>query len=309
MTNLAAATMPTGIKLVSAIIGWAYTLCWGVSFYPLLLSNIRRRSTDGVSIDFCLLNMLGMAAYATYNVVFFFSPVVRRQYAERNPDNPTPMVQPNDVAYTLHGLAISSTVYSQFYPRLWGFYTTRPVKISLWCSMTFWASILAALLGILAATASPDSQSWMWLDVVRILLIPNAHRSALTLGGLCQVYLVGNFKTLLTLLKYLPQVWLNYRRKSTQGLPPLPFALDIGGATLSLLQLLIDVAYSNQSAALANPVKLVLSNLLIFFDAVLLFQRFVLYRDAVDELDPGRVAERRQLLESEDDETHVDDRE
>ncbi|KAM3440052.1 hypothetical protein MY4824_002307 [Beauveria thailandica] len=278
--------MPTGIKLVSAIIGWAYTLCWGVSFYPLLLSNIRRRSTDGVSIDFCLLNMLGMAAYATYNVVFFFSPVVRRQYAERNPENPTPMVQPNDVAYTLHGLAISSTIYSQFYPRLWGFYTTRPVKISLWCSMTFWASILVALLGILAASASPDSQSWMWLDVV---------------------YLVGNFKTLLTLLKYLPQVWLNYRRKSTQGLPPLPFALDIGGATLSLLQLLIDVAYSDQSAALANPVKLVLSNLLIFFDAVLLFQRFVLYRDAVDGLDPGRVAERRQLLESEDDETHVDD--
>ncbi|KAM3443955.1 hypothetical protein NHJ13734_001679 [Beauveria thailandica] len=279
--------MPTGIKLVSAIIGWAYTLCWGVSFYPLLLSNIRRQSTEGVSIDFCLLNMLGMAAYATYNVVFFFSPVVRRQYAERNPENPTPMVQPNDVAYTLHGLAISSTIYSQFYPRLWGFYTTRPVKISLWCSMTFWASILVALLGILAASASPDSQSWMWLDVV---------------------YLVGNFKTLLTLLKYLPQVWLNYRRKSTQGLPPLPFALDIGGATLSLLQLLIDVAYSDQSAALANPVKLVLSNLLIFFDAVLLFQRFVLYRDAVDELDPGRVAERRQLLESEDDETHVDDR-
>ncbi|KAM3454622.1 hypothetical protein MY3296_002863 [Beauveria thailandica] len=278
--------MPTGIKLVSAIIGWAYTLCWGVSFYPLLLSNIRRRSTEGVSIDFCLLNMLGMAAYATYNVVFFFSPVVRRQYAERNPENPTPMVQPNDVAYTLHGLAISSTIYSQFYPRLWGFYTTRPVKISLWCSMTFWTSILAALLGILAASAPPDSQSWMWLDVV---------------------YLVGNFKTLLTLLKYLPQVWLNYRRKSTQGLPPLPFALDIGGATLSLLQLLIDVAYSHQSAALANPVKLVLSNLLIFFDAVLLFQRFVLYRDAVDELDPGRVAERRQLLESEDDETHVDD--
>ncbi|KAM3504781.1 hypothetical protein MY10362_003341 [Beauveria mimosiformis] len=287
MTDLAAATMPTGIKLVSAVIGWAYTLCWGVSFYPLLLSNIRRRSTEGVSIDFCLLNMLGMAAYAAYNVVFFFSPVVRCQYAERNPENPTPMVRPNDVAYTLHGLAISSTIYSQFYPRLWGFYTTRPVKISRWCSMTFWASILAALLGILAASAFPDSQSWMWLDVV---------------------YLVGNFKTLLTLLKYLPQVWLNYRRKSTQGLPPLPFALDIGGATLSLLQLLIDVAYSDQSAALANPVKLVLSNLLIFFDAVLLFQRFVLYRDAVDELDPRWVAERRQLLESEDDETHVDDR-
>ncbi|KAM3511960.1 hypothetical protein MY11210_004360 [Beauveria gryllotalpidicola] len=279
--------MPTGIKLVSAIIGWAYTLCWGVSFYPLLLSNIRRRSTEGVSIDFCLLNMLGMAAYATYNVVFFCSPVVRRQYAERNPDNPTPMVQPNDVAYTLHGLAIASTIYSQFYPRLWGFYTTRPAKISPWCSMTFWACILAALLGILAASAFPDSQSWMWLDVV---------------------YLVGNFKTLLTLLKYLPQVWLNYRRKSTQGLPPLPFALDIGGATLSLLQLLIDVAYSHQPAALANPVKLVLSNLLIFFDAVLLFQRFVLYRDAVDELDPKLVAERRQLLESEDDETHVNDR-
>lgn len=115
-----------------------------------------------------------------------------------------------------------------------------------------------------------------------------------------QVYLVGFFKTLVTLLKFAPQMWLNYRRKSTQGLPLLPFALDTGGAVLSLLQLVIDSSYSDQSAALSNPLKLMLANVTILFDCIFFFQRFVLYPNAVDEmLDAKRAAERRRLLDPE----------
>ncbi|OAQ60426.1 cystinosin [Pochonia chlamydosporia 170] len=275
-------TMPKGVAIFSAIIGWAYTFLWTVSFYPLLISNIRRRSTHGVSVDFCLLNLLGMTAYAIYNITMRFSPVVRRQYAARNPQNPTPIVQSNDVAYALHGLFISATIYSQFYPRLWGFDTAKPSRISPWCSLVFWGCIIAALVGAFVAILVPYSQSWMWLDVI---------------------YLVGNIKTFLTLLKYIPQTWLNYKRKSTQGLPLLPFALDIAGASLSLLQLLIDSAYSsNQPTALSNPVKLLLAYVTICFDLVFFFQHYVLYRNATDDdLLGGRHAdeEDHRLLETE----------
>lgn len=161
-------TMPKGVAIFSAIIGWAYTILWTVSFYPFLISNIRRRSTQGVSIDFCLLNLLGMTAYTIYNITMRFSLVVRQQYAARNPHNPTPIVQSNDVAYALHGLFISATIYSQYYPRLWGFDTAKPSRISPWCSLVFWGCIIVALVGVFVAILVPYSQSWMWLDVVRL---------------------------------------------------------------------------------------------------------------------------------------------
>ncbi|KAJ6783875.1 hypothetical protein PWT90_08831 [Aphanocladium album] len=288
MKGTPATAMPPGVEFLSAAIGWIYTIFWTVSYYPFLISNIRRRTTEGVSIDFCLLNLLGMASYAIYNTVLALSSTVRRQYAERYPNNPTPIIQPNDVAYAVHGLIISIVIYSQYYPRLWGFDTSRPHRISGWCSVAFWGSIFAALVGAFVAAVFPHSMSWMWLDVQNTN--PAAH----------QVYLVGHIKTLLTLLKYAPQMWLNYSRKSTQGLPLLPFALDIGGAVLSLLQLVLDSAYSDQPAGLSNPVKLILANVTILFDIAFFFQRFVLYRGAVDDmLDAKRAPESRRLLDPE----------
>lgn len=86
-------------------------------------------------------------------------------------------------------------------------------------------------------------------------------------------------------------------------MPLLPFALDIAGASLSLLQLFIDSAYSsNQPAALSNPVKVVLAYVTIFFDLVFFFQHYVLYRYAINDnvLDGRRASEEdHRLLETE----------
>ncbi|OAA67446.1 Cystinosin/ERS1p repeat protein [Cordyceps fumosorosea ARSEF 2679] len=271
--------MPPDMARLSAFAGWTSAALWTVSFYPFMVNNYRRRSTDGLSIDFCLLDVLGAVSYAVYNLAFALAPVVRRQYAARNPASPTPPVRANDVAYALHGLALSAVVYSQFYPRLWHFDRTRPpARVSVWCAMTCWYCICAALLGAFVAATLPELKRWMWLDVV---------------------YLVSNIKTFLVLLRYVPQTWLNYRRKSTRGLPLLPFVLDMTGGVLSLLQLLIDSAYHDQSPALANPVKLAIAIVVIVFALAFFFQRFVLYKDAVDEMtDPKCIAERRWLLDS-----------
>ena len=32
------------VSLTSSILGWAYFLCWSLSFYPQLLLNVERRS-------------------------------------------------------------------------------------------------------------------------------------------------------------------------------------------------------------------------------------------------------------------------
>lgn len=48
------------LQVLSALFGWVYTLCWSLSFYPQPLLNYRRKSTSGTTVDFPLINCLGM---------------------------------------------------------------------------------------------------------------------------------------------------------------------------------------------------------------------------------------------------------
>lgn len=95
---------------------------------------------------------------------------------------------------------------------------------------------------------------------------------------------MGNIKALLTIIKYAPQSWHNYRRKSTQGLSITMFILDFAGAILSIIQLVIDSAAAGDwSTVLANPAKFALGNVTIFFNLLSFYQHYYLYRGAVDE--------------------------
>jgi cystinosin len=149
-------------------IGYTYTALWTASFYPQFILNIQRRTTQGLSPDFTLLNVLGMWSYAVHNCVLAFSPLVREQYARRHPNSPIPLVQANDVAYAVHGALITSIIYTQFYPSLWGFtqaesQKTRPGTSSL---VLFWGCSMFVVCASLFVFMNPGSQSWTWLDVV-----------------------------------------------------------------------------------------------------------------------------------------------
>lgn len=86
---------------VSGLLGWAYFLCWGVSFYPQLVINCRRQSVTGLALDFFAINVLGFACYTVSAVLFLFSPVVRDEYAARHPNAPEPTVRWNDLAFAV----------------------------------------------------------------------------------------------------------------------------------------------------------------------------------------------------------------
>jgi cystinosin len=40
-------------------VGWTYFLLWTISFYPQLISNFRRKSVEGLSLDFLAMNVAG----------------------------------------------------------------------------------------------------------------------------------------------------------------------------------------------------------------------------------------------------------
>lgn len=48
------------LQVLSGLFGWVYTLCWSLSFYPQPILNFQRKSTSGTTVDFPLINCLGM---------------------------------------------------------------------------------------------------------------------------------------------------------------------------------------------------------------------------------------------------------
>jgi cystinosin len=79
-----------------------------------------------------------------------------------------------------------------------------------------------------------------------------------------------------TVVKYCPQAYVNYKRKSTVGWSIAQILLDFSGCILSFLQLFIDsTLQADWSGLTGNPVKLGLSNIGIFFDIIFMVQHYM----------------------------------
>ncbi|KAJ4374219.1 hypothetical protein N0V83_002960 [Neocucurbitaria cava] len=114
------------------------------------------------------------------------------------------------------------------------------------------------------------------------------------------VYTLGYVKLLTVLVKYIPQAWVNYKRKSTIGWSIYPMLLDFAGGWLSLAQLVIDSSLQNDwSGVTGNPVKFGLGNITIVFDIVFILQHYVLYRHPkkqIEDEEEDWESEREELI-------------
>ncbi|KAJ5636841.1 uncharacterized protein N7484_010154 [Penicillium longicatenatum] len=258
------------VRALSRLLGWIYMACWSTSFYPQPIYNFRRGSTAGTSIDFPTVNCLGFIYYTIYNGAFLFSPVIRAQYASRHPLSEEPTVRLNDFAFAVHAVIMSLVVYSQFWPMIWGLQVSRFQRISKPIAGLFWGSVLAPLIAIWVVLAkSPDGghdpSTWAWIDVI---------------------YIFSYIKLVITVVKYVPQAWMNYKCQSTLGWNINQILLDLAGGVLSLLQLIMDSSLqSDWSGITGNPVKLFLGNITIISDLIFITQHYILYRGA--ESKPG----------------------
>ena len=182
-------------QISSNIIGYTYFLAWSTSFYPQIFLNYHRRTTRGLSVDFCVLNVLGYICYTIYTTNFYWNKHViaeyklRRKYGEDGTGGEI-TVQGNDVAFAIHAIAMASVTLSQI-----GYFDTFAVRppskriyIVLFCTCTFCIMYIVS--------------TWMYYGQVEIL------------GFL---YLLGTIKIGVTIGKYVPQALLNRARKSTVG--------------------------------------------------------------------------------------------
>ncbi|KAL8923583.1 MAG: hypothetical protein Q9208_004530 [Pyrenodesmia sp. 3 TL-2023] len=271
---------PQAIRFAQAI---SRTAAWSLSFYPQPILNLRRRSTAGTTPSFPFVNTLGFVSYLASTLAFYASPLIRHQYAVRNPSAPNPTVRLNDVVFALHAVVLSSLVWSMFAKRIWGLEQGAGQRVS----GVIWAVVVGSLLAVVVATvfvaAAPgggyDAEGWAWIDVV---------------------YAVSYIKLVITVIKYIPQAYTNYKRKSTDGWSIEQLILDLVGGVLSVVQLVIDslLEGGDWSGITGNPAKFALGNVTVVFDVVFILQHYVFYRKSRAQDSKGEVedGERSPLL-------------
>lgn len=253
------------LTFLSALAGWSYSLAWSASFYPQPLLNLGRRSTSGTTVDFPFLNTLGFAAYLASNSALYYSPLIRRQYAARH-RGLAPTVRFNDISFALHALVLSLVSLSQYlFPALWAFLPSpaaRPSRPIFSIAIACLASVLlTSLLVVASPLSAPDR--WCELDIV---------------------YVLGYVKLVVTLVKYTPQLIVNYRNKSTEGWSIWQILLDLTGGVLSIVQQSIDsYLQGDWSGISGNPVKFALGNVSIAYDLLFIIQHYLLYRHALHQ--------------------------
>uniref|UniRef100_A0A6B2E6R5 Cystinosin homolog n=1 Tax=Phlebotomus kandelakii TaxID=1109342 RepID=A0A6B2E6R5_9DIPT len=237
------------IIYVSTIVGWVYFVAWSISFYPQIYYNFQRKSVVGLNPDFLALNIVGFVMYSVFNCALFWNPTIQTEYFERFPRGLNPVLV-NDVVFSLHAAFATLVTISQCF-----IYERGDQRVSMVARGILGIFAVAFVVcAILAATSV-----FHWLDFL---------------------YACSYIKLTITLIKYVPQALMNYRRKSTVGWSIGNILLDFIGGILSMLQMILNAYnYDDWDSIFGDPTKFGLGLFSVCFDIVFIIQHYILYRD------------------------------
>ncbi|KAF9119480.1 hypothetical protein BGW39_000278 [Mortierella sp. 14UC] len=250
---------------LSYLIGWAYFIAWSASFYPQAILNWRRKTVQGLSMDFVHLNVVGFLCYSIFNLAFFFSSEIQEEYKRRN-DGQENLVRANDVFFAVHALILSTFTLVQ----TWVYKRDEGQRVSGFA----WAFLLTSGVSVVFLVGRAlQGKGYEWIDIL---------------------YFLSYIKLVISFIKYCPQVYINWAAKSTVGWSIHNILLDFTGGALSIGQLVLDAYISDDWSGISgDPVKFGLGFLSIAFDLVFITQHYVLYRNRTD-----RYAQQLLMVES-----------
>ncbi|XP_071799808.1 cystinosin-like isoform X2 [Asterias amurensis] len=239
------------LNVVIIVVGWIYFAAWTVSFYPQVLLNHKRKSVKGLNFDFLTYNLIGFTAYGIFNVGMFWIPQVKEEYHRKKPFGVNPVLL-NDVVFTLHAIAITAVTIFQCL-----IYDRGGQRVSVVCK------VLCAVAGLFTV----------------ITLIITVASGEKLISWLMFLYYFSYIKLVVSIIKYVPQAWMNYKRKSTYGWSIGNVLLDFTGGSFSLVQMFL-LAYNNNdwSSIFGDPTKFGLGFFSILFDVLFIVQHYILYR-------------------------------
>ncbi|XP_045525167.1 cystinosin homolog isoform X2 [Pieris brassicae] len=256
------------IYVISYIMGWIYFVAWSVSFYPQIYINFKRKSVVGLNFDFLALNVMGFTMYSLFNCGLFFSKEIQTEYFSRHPRGLNP-VQLNDVFFSLH--AVFATIITIIQCVI---YEREDQRVSM-----TGRGILTVFVGVVIVTASLAAASILeWLDFL---------------------YYCSYIKLSITLIKYIPQAYMNYKRKSTVGWSIGNIFLDFVGGFLSILQMTLNAYnYNDWVSFFGDATKFGLGLFSLVFDIFFILQHYVFYREHSDYINVKSEDELTYLMDN-----------
>ncbi|XP_041998439.1 cystinosin homolog isoform X3 [Salvia splendens] len=235
------------LEVLYNVLGWLAFVSWSISFYPQVILNFRRKSVVGLNFDFVLLNLTKHSSYLIYNASLFFSSTVQRQYREKFGLNEMIPVAANDVAFSVHAVLLTVFTLAQIV-----MYDRGNQKVSKTAAVLVSVAWLAAAVCVFV---SIPRHSWFWL-----------------------VSCFNTIQVVMTVIKYIPQVYLNYRRKSTIGFSIGNILLDFFGGITNYFQMVVQSIDQNSWINFyGNIGKTMISLVSILFDILFMVQHYILY--------------------------------
>jgi cystinosin len=208
---------------------------------------------------------------------------VLSEYVEDRRAGVVQSVEPNDIAFGVHAVLMSSVCLLQFWLyRAAGF--SAMTGLHAYIISVIWVVTAYNLVLVLASVLPFYSPLPYTLSFPASSLgSASSLQSSFSLAD----YL-GYCKAGISFVKYTPQAVLNWRRQSTVGWSIFNILLDLTGGSLSILQQCIDAWNRDDNGVLwGNVPKLVLAIETIAFDGLFIVQHFLLY---TDRMDPVRLA-------------------
>lgn len=234
---------------ISLTLGWLYFFCWSFSFYPQAIANFRTKSVTGLSVDFVIASFYGFLCYTIANVAFYCVQGVREAYRQLH-DGKDHLVAINDVIFAAHAMLI--------------------------CGLFCWQVYLYRKVG------EGPSPVGITLAITLTLIIVGG--GALACGGQIQTinYLYGlsYIKIILTIVKYIPQAWMNWVRRSTSGWSIVNVLLDFSGGIFSMAQLFLDAMLTGHlDGIMGFMTKWCLAIISILFDTIFILQHYLWFKE------------------------------
>ncbi|XP_053698760.1 cystinosin homolog [Sabethes cyaneus] len=233
---------------ISLLIGWSYTACWSTGYYPQILLNYRKRSVVGLSFDFLHINIVGHISYAIFNSFLYWNSYIEQEYFNRHPYGLNPVIG-NDVGFAIHASFATGYTIVQCYV-----YESGGNSVSTTAKGIIWSYVVIMLVSFIMVLLG----TYHWLDFL---------------------YVLSYIKLSTTLVKYFPQAYINYKRKSTEGFSIVNRLLDIAGGLFGILQMVINAwNFDDWQSITGDPVKFGMGLFSILFDLVFIVQHYFLYR-------------------------------
>lgn len=176
---------------------------------------------------------MGHTLYAIFNICLYWVPYIENQYFERHPKGLNPVLL-NDVFFSIHASVITLFTIGQCF-----IYERGNQRVSY----TAQGFLAFFSLTIIVTVVLSIVEKMAWLDFL---------------------YTISYIKLAITLLKYVPQAVLNYRRKSTVGWSIGNIILDFTGGILSMLQMIMN-AYNYSKNHSQKPFLIKIQNLSFLF--------------------------------------------